>query len=316
MDQKLTRPMTQQAGRAAWRAPSRWLSVSEPYLYLLPALLSVALWIYWPLLQTVRWSFYQWNLLPTSPMVYVGLENYRQLLSLPELGRALLNTGLYIVGLLPFSVLIPMALALFTSEIDGKARTTFRALIFLPMIIAPVVVAVVWRWILHPTQGIVNGALRATLGGEPISFFTTGATAIWTIIAITGWKLIGFSLLIFAAGLAGISREYTEAASIDGASRWQIVRHISLPLLSPTISFMVLLTVLFAAQWSFAAVNVLTQGGPVNATTNIYYLLWEFGFRSFTIGWSSAAAVLLFIGFALLAWAGTRLTERYAFYDS
>jgi multiple sugar transport system permease protein len=294
-----------------------WLNRIEPYLYILPAVIAVGIWIYRPLLQTIELSFYQWNMLPTAPRTFVGLQNYAQLFALPEMSRALVNTAVYMLGILPLSVLLPMTVAILTQEIGKRARALYRMMIFLPVIIAPVVVAVVWRWILHPTNGILNNALEAAaLIEEPLRFFTDERLAIWAIIFITGWKLIGFSTLIFSAALANINREYTEAAQIDGASRWQITRFLLVPLLSPTILFMTMLTLLLASQWSFAYINVLTQGGPLNATTNIYFLLWNYGFRTFSVGWSSAAATVFFLGFSIIALLFIRLSSQFAFYDN
>jgi multiple sugar transport system permease protein len=294
----------------------RVLARMQPYLYLLPAMLSIAIWVYRPLLGTLELSFYQWNLIPTTPRVPVGLENYERVLTLPEMGQALVNTAIYIGGLIPFAVILPLAIAILVADITGRLRGVYRLIIFTPVLMAPVVVAVIWRWIMHPTQGLLNELLGSAFGAEPINFFRSADLAIWAIICITGWKLLGFSVLLFSAGLTNINREYTEAATIDGASRWQIVRYITLPLLTPTIMFTLLLTVLLSAQWTFPLINVLTQGGPLGHTTNIYYLLWEFGFRNFNIGFSSAAAVLFFVAFGLLALLFTRLIERYSIYDA
>lgn len=298
------------------RLNSAWPRRLEPYLYVLPAVIAIVFWIYRPLAQTFELSFYEWNLLPTAPKVWVGLQNYSRIFSLPDMGVALRNTFVYMLGLLPLSVLLPMAIAIVTDNIGKRARTIYRALVFLPMMMAPVVVAVIWRWILHPTNGIVNLVLEGLFSLEPVRFFSDGNLAIWAIIFITGWKLTGLSTLVFSAALTNISREYLEAASIDGASRWQIVRYILIPLLSPTILFMTMLSLLLASQWTFAYINVLTQGGPLGSTTNIYYLLWNYGFQSFAIGWSSAAAMLMFVGFGVLALVFLRLSSRLAFYDN
>jgi multiple sugar transport system permease protein len=299
-------------GVARWR---RWQRI-EPYLYVLPALLSIAIWVYRPLFGTLELSVFQWNLLPTSPRVFVGLENYRRVLTLPEMGQALANTGIYIVGLLPFSLVLPLAIAIVVNGIRGRARTVYRVLLFTPMLMAPVVVAVIWRWMLHPLQGIVTMGLADLTGTAPLTWFRSPELAIWAIVGIAGWKLIGFSILLFSAGLTSISQDYLDAAGVDGASPWQIIRYVTLPLLSPTITFVVLLTVLLSGQWTFPMINVLTQGGPVGSTASIYYLLWEFGFRNFNVGFSSAAAVLFFVAFGLLALLFTRLMDRFSFYDS
>ncbi|MFD2702135.1 carbohydrate ABC transporter permease [Paenibacillus shunpengii] len=287
----------------------------KPYLYLLPVLLSLGFWIYRPLIETFQLSFYQWNLLPTSPKVYVGWDNFKNLFTLPEMGAALTNTLIYTIGVVPFSLIVPLFIAIFTENISKRSRNVYRALIFLPMIMAPVAVSSIWRWIMHPTNGILNRTLQYFGLEEPIHFFTDERWAIYSIIFITGWKLIGFSTLIFSAALTGINKEYYEAARIDRASRWQMIRHITLPLLSPSILFMGMLSILFASEWSFSYVNVLTQGGPLDSTTNIYYLLWQYGFQTFAVGWSSAAAVVLFIGFGLIALGFMKLSKKLTFFD-
>ena len=162
----------------------------------------------------------------------------------------------------------------------------------------------------------MNVQLQALFHVKLINFFGDPSLALPAITFITGWAILGFSTLIFASALTNINRDYIEAAAIDGADGLSTVRFVILPLLSPTILFMTLLTVLFSAQWTFTHVNVLTQGGPRNATTNIYYLLYNYGFRSPNIGWSSAAAVLMFLGFAILAVLFLRLANRFSFYDS
>jgi multiple sugar transport system permease protein len=210
---------------------------------------------------------------------------------------------------------VPLAIAIWTEDLPPRARNIYRALIFLPMIIAPVVAASVFRWLLDPGHGLVNVGITA-LGFEPVQFLNDPDIAIWTIIFITGWKLVGFATLILSAANANIDPSLVEAARMDGATRWQIIRDIRLPLLSSTILFLVMMTILLGAQWSFSYIHVLTEGGPLGATTNIYYLLWEFGFSSLSVGWSSAAAMILFLGFGALAFLLLRLMERYSFHDS
>lgn len=302
--------------RATPAKPKLRKGALTPYVYLLPALLTIGFWVYLPVVQTLELSFYDWNLLPTSPKTFVGWDNYARLLDLPEVRQALWNTVVYTLGLLPLAVLMPLAVALLTENIRGRAKNLYRVLVFVPMIMAPVVVSIIWRWLLNPVQGVFNLWLQQGLGLAPINFLRDEQLAIWTIIFITGWKLIGFSTLIFSAAIANVDKSYLEAARLDGASEWQATRHIVLPLISPTVLFISLLTVLLSAQWSFVYINVLTQGGPRNSTTNIYHLLWEYGFGSFAVGWSSAAAILLFVGFGLLAWLGLRFTQRYAVYET
>ncbi|MBK9747545.1 MAG: sugar ABC transporter permease [Anaerolineae bacterium] len=288
---------------------------AQPYLYLLPALVLLFIWVYRPLIEIVMLSFNQWNLLPTSPKTPVGWANYQQVLSLPEIRQALINTVAYTVGLLPFSLVGPIVIAIFTYGMRGRASGLYRAIIFTPVIIAPVVVTVLWRWILHPYTGIVNYILKDLFHADPINFMGDPALMIPSITFITGWGLIGFCTLIFAAALTNINREYLEAAAIDGAGYWQMIRFVMLPLLSPSILFVALLTVLFSSQWTFVHINVASINTFRSLTSNIYTVLYDYGFRSFNIGVSSAAAVLMFVGFSVIAVIFLWLQNRYSFYD-
>ena len=285
-----------------------------PWLYIAPVAAILLVWTYIPLVEAFQLSFYQWNMLPTSPKTYVGLQNYERLLALPEMRRALWNTALYIIGLFPLRVILPLAFALLTQDLTGPLRNLYRALIFVPMIVAPVVAAILWRWLLNEDHGVVNQIMSA-LGFSRIGFLNDPDYALATLTWITGWKLIGFSTLLFSAANAGINHAYIEAARMDGASRWQIVRDIRLPLLSPTILLLTMMTILFGAQWSFVYINVLTGGGPLKSTTNIFYLLWEYGFETLAAGWSSAAGMITFAGFSVIALVCLALMRRFAFHD-
>ena len=303
----------------ASQSPTRLRRMTQshwaPWLYLAPALLTLVVWIYWPLVDALRLSFYQWNMLPTSPQTFVGWENYVRIFALPKFWQALRNTGIYILGLLPLAVLAPLAIAIYTHDLPQRSRNIYRAIIFVPMIIAPVVAAAVWRWLLAPGYGLLNQMLKG-LGLNPVKFLSDPNIAIWTVILITGWKLMGFSTLILSAANANINPSLIEAARMDGASKWAIIRDIRLPLLSSTVLFLVVMTILLGAQWSFTYINVLTGGGPLGSTTNIYYLLWDFGFSTMSVGWSSASAIILFIGFGAVAFVLFRLIDRYSFHDN
>ena len=300
-------------------APARLRRMSQsgcaPWLYLAPALIALVVWIYWPLVDAFRLSFYQWNMLPTAPQTFVGWENFQRIFALPKFWQALRNTGVYIVGLLPLAVLIPLAIAIYTHDLPERSRNIYRAIIFVPMIIAPVVGAAVWRWLLDPGYGLVNQLIKG-LGLDPVKFLGDPNVAIWTIIAITGWKLMGFSTLILSAANANINPSLIEAARMDGASKWEIIRDIRLPLLSASVLFLVVMTILLGAQWSFTYINVLTGGGPLGSTNNIYYLLWDFGFSTMSVGWGSASAVILFLGFGAVAFVLFRLIDRVSFHDN
>jgi multiple sugar transport system permease protein len=290
------------------------LRVAEPWFYLTPALAVLVVWTYVPLLQAFELSFYQWNMLPRSQPRYVGLDNYVNLLTLPDMQQAVINTAFYTIGLLPLSVGLPLVVALLTARLNGPLRNLYRALIFVPMIVAPIVAAIVWRWLLNEDHGLANAWLDG-MGVGTVGFLRDPDVALWTLVWITGWKLLGFSTLLFAAADSAINPSYIEAARMDGASPWQIVRDIRLPLLSPTILLLTMMTILFGAQWSFVYINALTGGGPLRSTTNVYFLMWEYGFKTMAAGWSAAAGVLVFTIFGLVAIACLALMKRLAVYD-
>ncbi|TDD37473.1 carbohydrate ABC transporter permease [Saccharopolyspora elongata] len=303
------------AGTATTPAPRRsmWRRVrrlAPPYLYLLPAVVLLVVWTYQPLAQTFYLSFHSWNLVPTSPMREVGFANYIRLLTTPELGESVLRTLVVIGGMLPFTVLMPVVVGLLARRVRGRAAAVYRGLVFAPMLVAPVAGAAVWQWLLDPTSGAVNRLLSTDL-----NWINTTGTAQLVIIVITGWHVIGFATLVVAAGLTGINPDYSAAAQVDGASRSQITRWVTLPLLSPTLAFLVLMTVLLSAQWTFPLIDTLTQGGPVGATTNLYYLLWEYGFRSHDAGLAAAAGVIFFAVFIVLAALLAGLADRLSHHD-
>jgi len=297
------------AARATW--PRRLARAAVPYAYVAPALAMVVIWTYRPLVGTAQLSLYSWNLLPTAPATPVGLDNYRRLLELPDLGHAVGRTFLVIVGLLPFTLLVPVVVGLLTRRVRGRARTVYQAMIFAPFLVAPVAAASVWLWLLDLHQGVVNRAL-----GLSVNWFNDPHLALWAVILMTGWSLLGFAVLVVAAGLAGINPDYAQAAALDGARRGQITRWVTLPLLSPTLVFLLLMTVLLSGQLTFPLINTVTQGGPLNATTTIYYLLWDYGFRDFNAGLASAAGILFFLGFTVLAAGLVWLSEKVTFHDN
>lgn len=296
------------------RAGHRLLAALAPYLYLLPALAVLLVWVYKPLLQTVQYSFYSWDLLPTNPQIPVGLANYKSVVTLPQLWSALAVSGFYLGGVALFGVVMPIGVGVLTQRVGARARGIYRALIFVPVLISPIVAATVWSFLLTPRSGLVDGLL-APFGAGSLNWLTQPGAARVAVLLITSWKFLGISVLIVSAGLAAINQDYYEAAEIDGASGFTVMRRITLPLLSPTVLFLVMTTVLLSSQITFPVVNALTTGGPAAATTDIYYLLYTSAFSSFNVGYASAAAVLFFLAFGLIAVVVVRLQDRLSFFD-
>ncbi|SJN12346.1 Glycerol-3-phosphate ABC transporter, permease protein UgpA (TC 3.A.1.1.3) [Leucobacter sp. 7(1)] len=308
---------TAEAARAASAAPrtARRRFALAPYLYVLPATALLIVWTYLPLAQTFELSFFDWNLIPTQPKQPVGFANYATVLSLPELHQALWNTLIYTVAFLGVSVALPVIFALLSRQVAGRAKTVYQALIFVPFLVTPVATSAIWRWMFAPEGGTIPAVAR-TLGIELGNVFREPDSSLWAVVVIVGWQMLGFGVLVVSAGLAGISPDYGNAAATDGATAAQITRRITLPLLSPTLVFLGLMTILLSAQWTFPIIDLATQGGPGGSSTNIYYLLYQFGFRNFDAGLSAAAGTVFFLGFGLIALLFVELSERLSFHDN
>ncbi|MGN8648041.1 carbohydrate ABC transporter permease [Gracilibacillus sp. HCP3S3_G5_1] len=292
-------------------------SIWKPYLYLLPGLILLWIWMYYPLLSTFTLAFQKWSMVPGTSPIPVGFDNFIRLLSNKDFGVSIVNTIFYTIGLLPFSIIIPLFLAVATHKMQGFMKNVYRTMFFIPLILAPVSIGAIWRWLFHPTNGLVNQVLlKLGLIDTNIAFFTDPTFAKWLILIITGWKMIGFSTIMFSAALTGISKEYYEAISLDGANRFQHFKDLTLPLLSPMILLVLMMSILFSSQWTFAYIDILTQGGPFGSTTNIYYEMYKYGFSKLDVGLSAAAALLFFIVFSLIAFVLNLIQKRYAFYDN
>lgn len=269
-----------------------------PWLLLSPLLVLLAAFTYWPLLHTIYLSVVDVRLF--EPDRFVGLANYSGLFRSPSFNAAAWNTVLYIGLSLPLKVLLPIPLAVFVWCAAARMAALHRSILFVPTLLSFVVVAIVWIWMLNPVMGMAQSVLRP-LGLQMPALLSNAATAIYTIIGVSAWKVIGFNALLYLAGLASIPRELIESMRLDGASDWRITRSLLLPLLSPTIYFVAITSVLFTVQQVFTPINIMTGGGPSNATTNLFYLAYEMAFESFNIGFASATALLLFVGLGTLA---------------
>lgn len=289
----------------------------QPFIYLLPSLVLLGFWLIKPLLETIRYMFSSWNMLPGTEPTFVGWANFTRLFNNPNFQTAMVNTFYYILMMIPFAIIIPIFIAAATQNMSPRARRIIRYFIVLPIIIPPVASSTVYRWLFHPTNGLVN-QLLVNLGilNQGIRFLWDPDYARTMIAIITGLRMVGYCTLIFLAGISGINKTYYEAATLDGAGQFRQFKDITLPLLSPTIIFVFMLCILFANQWSFTYIDVLTEGGPFGQTTNLFYLMYEYAFKQADVGIASASAMFYLIVFGCIAYVLTKLRSRFAFYDN
>jgi len=284
-----------------------------PYLFLFPVVALMLVFIYWPLVYSVYLSFFDWNFVSPDKL-YVGLDNYRRLWDNVRFHRALHQTGIYILALVPLQVFLPLGLALLLWPIrKSRAQSAYRIMLFSPTVVAFSVGALLWLWIFNPLMGVLNQII-VELGGERVNWLSNPSTAIWCVIVVSAWKSLGFNLILYLAALEAVPNDYIEAAQIDGASGWQIIRSIRWPLITPTFFFVLVTTIIAVNDEVFGAINVLTDGGPYDRTSNIVYYLYQQGFRFFQIGSASAVSLIIFVGTVLLTWLQFRFVERHVYY--
>jgi sn-glycerol 3-phosphate transport system permease protein len=265
------------------------------YLYLAPGLALTAVFVYWPLVASTTLSFYDWNLVsPTWSAV--GWQNYRELVGNRAFWLALVNTGKAAVAFTVLTVVVPLLLAVAVLRVSGRWRDVYRVLLFSPTVISMAIACAVWLWMFHPLYGVINSLLRL-VGIQGPAWLSSGDSAIWAIVIVTVWKTFGFNFVLYVAGLLAIPPEMYEAARVDGASERQLFRHITIPLLAPTTLFVLLTTFILSPQNLFVPTQILTQGGPNEASNNLGYLVYQLGFEYFRVGYASAAATLIFLLF-------------------
>lgn len=258
-------------------------------LFLLPVIATFAFVRIVPTLSAFYLSFTDYSGLE-SP-VWIGLDNYRALLGDEVFRTALLNTAIYTAGVIIPSVLIGLGIAILLNT-RLILRGLFRTLFFLPVVVSFVSIAMIWSYLLNPQFGVINWLL-SLVGLPHVAWLDSSSTALPTLIAIGVWKNIGYTTVIFLAGLQGIPSELHESAKVDGASALQRFRDVTWPLLRPVTAFLALMTGITAFQ-AFDHVLVLTAGGPANATTTVVLESYKAAFQFLRFGYASAMAFFLF----------------------
>ncbi len=256
------------------------------YALLAPSLFGVVTFLLLPMLVVGWLSVHRWDLL--GPVEYVGLDNWRSVLTDPSFATSLLVTALFIVIVVPTQSLLGLAAAaMLARSLPGSGF--FRTLYVLPWICSPLAIAVLWRWILAPTDGAVSRLL-----GERIEWLTDPDLALPVVSAVTIWTNVGYVTLFFLAGILAIPTDIQDAARTDGANAWQRFRRITLPMLRPTLLFVLVTGVISAAQ-VFDTVYALTAGGPQGRTDLIAHRIYAEAFGAAAVGRAAVMAAVLFV---------------------
>ena len=276
-----------------------------------PALLVIAVFFALPVAAGLALSlsdFDLYALADLSTLRFVGLDNYLRLLQTPLFWQALFNTFYFVAVGVPVSIGLSLGAALLLDSKFARLHSFFRTALFAPVVTTVVAVAVIWRYLLHTRYGLINQALDA-IGIAPIDWLGNPHWSMPAIILFAAWKNFGYNMIILLAALQAIPRDLYEAARVDGAGTFARLRHVTLPMLMPTLVMVGILTVSGYFQL-FAEPYVMTQGGPLRSTVSALYFMYEEGFRWWNLGNASAVAFLLFIAIFAATWTLTRFDRN------
>ncbi|WBV42985.1 carbohydrate ABC transporter permease [Pseudoroseomonas cervicalis] len=304
----LALPASAAAGSARQAA---WSESLTAWMLTLPAVLAYWVLLLLPTLAAIALAFTDYEL-GAGGLAWIGLDNFAELWADRGFRQSLANTLFYVAVVAPGSILGALAIALLI-EGGSRGRTFFRAVFFLPVVSLTVAMAAAWQYLLHPTIGPLNAALRQ-LGLQGPAWLSDSSMVMWTLAGIGIWENLGFNLVLFLAGLTAIPRELYAAAEVDGArSAWQRFRLVTWPLLGPTTLFVLTITMIRALR-VFDTVKVLTQGGPNKASEVLLHTMYQEGFTFFRLGYS-AAITLVFLAIVLaLMWLQTRFLDKRVHY--
>ncbi len=281
------------------------------YLFILPTFVGYTAFVVGPLLAAVGYSFTEYDGLTSA--TYNGVDNYQRLWHDDRLHTVYKNTFTFAIFAVFLNIALGLLLAVLINRHMPRAlRYIFRSAFFFPVLVAHVYIAIIWQFLYNKDLGIINYYL-GDLGIDPI-FWLGRDRAMASVIIMDVWKNAGFAMLICLAGLQNIPEVYHEAAALDGATGWQRFRHITFPLLTPTLFFLVVIFAIGALQ-VFDSIIVLTEGGPGDATRSIVMYLRETAFESFEMGYASAVAMTLFVVIMVVTLIQFRFARRWVHYE-
>ena len=255
------------------------------WIFVLPALVGILIFIIIPVICSFGLSFTKWDLI--NPITFAGFNNYREIFTEPLFFKILVNTFVFAISTSVLGVIIPLILAcILNSKIRGSEF--FKTAYFLPFITPMIVIGIVWQWIFDPNIGLLANVLNLHINWLYDTNFAMPA-----LIIVTVWKLIGYNMIIFLSSLSGISNSMFEAAKIDGANSVQTFINVTVPLMAPSIFFVVIITAISSFQ-VFDLIYLMTQGGPLDSTNVLVYAIYKNAFEYFNVGKASAIAYVLF----------------------
>jgi multiple sugar transport system permease protein len=293
---------------------SRWRrrETIAAWIFLLPSLVPFVVFVAGPLIAAFVLTFYKYDIL--TPAKFTGLDNFRHFFNDPRILTIYKNTVFYVVGTVAIETVIALLLAVATNrQIPALLRYVFRTTYFFPVLTSLASVSIVWAYLYHTNFGVINYYLQE-LGGPRIRWLTSSEWAMRAVIFLGVWKSLGFSYILFIAGLQNIPKHLYEAAAIDGAGRISTFFNITLPMLSPTMFFAVVISLINSFQ-IFDSPYIMTQGGPGDATRTVAMYIQEQGFRFFDMGYAATISLSLFLVILCLTLIQFRLGRSWVHYQ-
>lgn len=284
-------------------------SRSQAAALLLPTMAVSLVFLYYPTVRAILLSFYQVSLARDS--TYIGAENYLRLLNDPAYLNSALLSMLFAICVVTGVMVVSLAVSFLIHEIEFGNGFYLVAAIW-PYALPPAVAGLVFLFIAHPTIGILSGYLEAA--GITVNWFSNGPQAFVVVLIAAIWKQVGYNIIFMTAAMSNIPQSLTETTRLDGVSRLRRLSYVYIPIISPTLIFLIIMNTIYGFFGTFAMVDLMTKGGPAGATNILIYDLWRTAFQFYDFGFASAKSVILFVAVGMLMYVQFRVSDRYAYY--
>lgn len=284
------------------------------FLFLLPSIFFFVVFSYWPLLQNLYLSFFSWNMVSPN-MTFVGIENYTAVLGSEELIKILANTVVFVAIMLVLNFVLPYLFSFVLGHLIERGQGFYRSTLFMPATLSLAVASILFLWIYNPLAGPLSIVL-SWFDLESPRWFKENWLVIFAICTIIGWKVFGYNLIVMLAAMLAVPKEMIEAAKLENASNWQIFKQIIIPMTSSTAIYVFTITVVFGLQYVLVPVNMLTQGGPDQGSSNLVYIIYQYAFVFFQTGKSAAFAIITMICYIAFLLFRTKYLEKKVYYEN
>lgn len=286
----------------------------QAFLFLLPSVFFFAVFSYWPLLQNLYLSFFSWNMV-SSNMKFVGLDNYVSVLGSEELIKILVNTVVFVAIMLVLNFVLPYLFSFVLGHLIERGKGFYRSALFMPATLSLAVASILFLWIYNPLAGPLSIVL-SWFDVESPRWFKENWLVIFAICTIIGWKVFGYNLIVMLAAMLAVPKEMIEAAKLENASNWQIFKQIIVPMTSSTAIYVFTITVVFGLQYVLVPVNMLTQGGPDQGSSNLVYIIYQYAFVFFQTGKSAAFAIITMVCYIAFLLFRNKYLEKKVYYEN